>query len=84
MIDTAQKRASAIGVNQPQLTLVIPDSEIDQGDRQTIVSCYRGILAVIAKLWTVQPDAPANWVDQGDSDDVWTDQPDSSSDWTEQ
>lgn len=37
MIDTQVKRASVLGVVQP-------DSTIDQGDRQTVLEVYAGIL----------------------------------------
>lgn len=37
-IDTAGKRASVLGI-------IIPDGTLDQGDRQTILDIYRGILA---------------------------------------
>lgn len=43
-LDTAVKRASALGVAVATL-LVIPDGAIAQGDRQTIGDCYSGILA---------------------------------------
>lgn len=44
-IDSASKRASALGVGFVVLTLVVPDAAIAQGDRQTIGHCYSGILA---------------------------------------
>ena len=47
-IDTAQKRASALGVGSPYVINIIPDGALDQGDRQTICSAYKGVLAVIA------------------------------------
>ncbi len=39
-IDSKVKRASVLGI-------IIPDSTLDQGDRQTIVGIYRGILAAL-------------------------------------
>lgn len=42
-IDTVVKRASALAVTIKQLPL--PDSTIDQGDRQTLLSQYSGILS---------------------------------------
>ncbi len=44
-IDTAAKRASALGDCDYTQQFVIPDGTIDQGDRQTIADCYGGILA---------------------------------------
>lgn len=38
MIDSQVKRASVLGIVQP-------DAGIDQGDRQTLLGIYRGILA---------------------------------------
>ena len=43
-IDTATKRASALGTRRRRL-LPIPDGTIDQADRQTLLWCYGGILA---------------------------------------
>lgn len=45
-IDSASKRASAIGVGSPFITAIIPDGNLDQGDRQTMSSAYSGILAI--------------------------------------
>lgn len=47
-IDTASKRASALGFGFVALTLVVPDGAIDQGDRQTVAHSYNGILATAA------------------------------------
>lgn len=47
-IDTASKRASALGFAFVALTLVVPDGALDQGDRQTIAHSYSGILATVA------------------------------------
>jgi len=44
-IDTASKRASALGVGLAFTLLVIPDGTIAQADRQTIANSYSGILA---------------------------------------
>lgn len=44
-IDTAQKRASALGVALISTLLIIPGGGIDQSDRQTIAHSYGGILA---------------------------------------
>lgn len=44
-IDTAQKRASALGVALVSTLLIIPGGGIDQSDRQTIAHSYGGILA---------------------------------------
>lgn len=44
-LDTAQKRASAIGEFSFCEVLPIPDSTIDQADRQTVAWVYGGILA---------------------------------------
>lgn len=44
-IDTAAKRASAIGVGQCWDCFIIPDGSVDQGDRQTLSGLYGGILA---------------------------------------
>lgn len=43
-IDTATKRASALNTFLGALP-PLPDSTIDQGDRQTLLRCYSGILA---------------------------------------
>jgi len=53
-IDTAIKRASALAVTIKQLPL--PDSTIDQGDRQTLLSQYSGILsgAVVVVIKSAQ------------------------------
>jgi hypothetical protein len=40
-IDTLKKRASVLGIVQP-------DGTLDQGDRQTVLDIYRGILAIAA------------------------------------
>jgi hypothetical protein len=52
-LDTAAKRASALGVVVATL-LIIPDGTIAQGDRQTIGDCYSGILAAAPVV--VSPD----------------------------
>lgn len=45
-IDTATKRGSAININSPWRGLwPIPDSTIDQGDRQMVAYMYSGISA---------------------------------------
>ena len=44
-IDTAAKRASALGFGLIASLFIIPDGTIDQGDRQTISNMYSGILA---------------------------------------
>lgn len=44
-IDSAAKRASALGIGLVFTLLVIPDSTIAQPDRQTIAHSYSGILA---------------------------------------
>lgn len=44
-VDTAGKRASALGIGLVFTLLVIPDSTIAQPDRQTIAHSYSGILA---------------------------------------
>ena len=43
-IDSAVKRASALSFNMFG-KIIIPDGTIDQGDRQTILGVYSGILA---------------------------------------
>lgn len=53
-MDTAAKRASALGAFKPFLTLVTPDS-IDQGDRQTVALMYGGILAEEAVTVEITP-----------------------------
>jgi len=50
-IDTAAKRASAIGLLPP-----LPDGTIDQGDRQQASGLYRGITAVAASGYTSPQD----------------------------
>jgi hypothetical protein len=44
-IDTAAKRASVLGFALVPLLLVPPDGVIDQGDRQTLLHLYSGVLA---------------------------------------
>ena len=44
-LDTASKRASALGAGIVSVMLVIPSGSIDQADRQTIANCYSGIQA---------------------------------------
>lgn len=44
-VDTARKRASALGVGRPYLRLVIPTGTIDQFARENIADSYGGILA---------------------------------------
>jgi hypothetical protein len=44
-MDTATKRASALGLGLVSLSLVVPNGSIDQGDRQTVSHLYSGILA---------------------------------------
>ena len=46
-IDTAAKRASALGVGLAFVLAVIPDGSIDQPDRQTIANSYGGVLTVV-------------------------------------
>ena len=43
-IDSLSKRNSVVSVQS--MILPIPDSTIDQGDRQTLSHVYRGILAI--------------------------------------
>jgi hypothetical protein len=47
-IDTFTKRASVWGFNKPYRTVIIPNGSIDQGDRQTALSLYSGMLAGVA------------------------------------
>lgn len=47
-IDTASKRASALGFGLVALSLVIPSGVIDQQAKQTISNIYSGILATQA------------------------------------
>ena len=54
-LDTAAKRASALGYEVAPSLFIIPDGTIDQGDRQTIADLYSGILAVLSEKWVVQP-----------------------------
>ncbi len=53
-IDTENKRRSIVGLGGIGVMLPVPDTVIDQGDRQQIAGYYRGILAlnpiVIPKL----------------------------------
>lgn len=42
-LDTAAKRFSMMGFNNPIYKIVIPDGSIDQGDRQTYLDLYSGI-----------------------------------------
>ena len=53
-IDTAKKRASALGVGLAFITLVVPSGTIAQADRQTIANTYSGILAAAPVV--VSPD----------------------------
>lgn len=45
-IDTLAKRASALNISTMQLP--IPDGTISQGDRQSLLRMYSGILAGVA------------------------------------
>jgi len=54
-IDSASKRASALGFGFIALTLVVPDGTIDQGDRQTVAHQYSGILATEAVVAVGKP-----------------------------
>ena len=45
-IDSRDKRSSALSIGFV-LSLPLPNSDIDQGDRQSVASIYRGILAAI-------------------------------------
>ena len=44
-IDSAQKRYSALKDNQVYMPGLYPDTDIDQGDRQSISFAYSGVLA---------------------------------------
>ena len=47
-LDSRDKRASALGVAVATFALVLPNPDgatLDQGDRQQVSFCYRGILA---------------------------------------
>lgn len=44
-VDTASKRASALGIGMATVALIIPSGVIGQAERQTIAHCYSGILA---------------------------------------
>jgi hypothetical protein len=44
-VDSAAKRASALGIGLVFTLLVVPDSTIAQSDRQTIAHSYSGIAA---------------------------------------
>ena len=82
-LDSLIKRASALNFVGGRL-LPPPDGTIDQGDRQTFVGFYSGILAEEAILWTTQPEAITNWTNQTASSDVWTEQTASIDTWTPQ
>ncbi len=47
-VDTAAKRASAMGFLFPSLRLVIPDGTVGQEDRKTMADVYSGILSSAA------------------------------------
>ena len=51
-IDTAAKRASALGVAAVFTTLILPDGAISQPDRQTIGNSYSGITAELPTVNT--------------------------------
>lgn len=56
-IDTAAKRASAMGFMQPWFKLVVPDGTVEQADRQTTGDLYGGILAdVLAIVYATMTD----------------------------
>ena len=45
-IDTAKKRASMMNFGEDSIRLPIPSGSFDQGDRQTFLGLYSGILAI--------------------------------------
>jgi hypothetical protein len=44
-MSTATDRASLIGIGFPPLAIVIPAGTVTQGDRQTFINMYSGLLA---------------------------------------
>ena len=48
-VDTRDKRSSAIAVSSPwRNRLPLPDSTVDQGDRQHTAYYYSGVLAILS------------------------------------
>jgi hypothetical protein len=47
---TATDRASLIGIGFPPLSIVIPSGTMTQGDRQTFINMYSGLLAIPAVI----------------------------------
>ena len=54
-VDTRDKRASALTLVWGRLVLPLADATVDQGDRQHVAFCYRGIAAT-SSIVTVYPD----------------------------
>ena len=81
-VDNRDKRASALSVGILSV-LPNPNSDIDQGDRQQVIHCYRGILAVESELWTDLPKTAANWTDSSLVSASWTDKAKPSTIWTD-
>ena len=83
-LDTAAKRASALGYEFAPSLFIIPDGTIDQGDRQTIVDLYSGILAILPQKWVTQaPDATSYSTQAPDTTSYTTQTPDGTL-WTTQ
>lgn len=81
-IDTASKRASALGVAFVPNLFIIPDGAIGQGDRQTLCHMYSGILAGIALKWVTQsPDNTSYTIQAPDSTSYAIQTPDATI-WT--
>ena len=61
--DTATKRCSAINIGSPwRGVLPIPDGTISQGDRQTVMLMYAGVLATVpVVIPDVSPPTVGNW-----------------------
>lgn len=55
---TATDRASLIGIGFPPLAIVIPSGTMTQGDRQTFINMYSGLLAIPAVIPPTPPAPP--------------------------
>lgn len=85
-IDTARKRASAMGFNTME-SFIIPHGEIDAFDRATLMGCYGGIPVQSPQVrgeWRLNPAGVDNWVKNPDGTSDWTNNPAGPNYWAEE
>ena len=81
-VDTKQKRQSALNfLRSFSLRLQFPDGTIDQGDRQTSLISYSGILAIPAVLWRNKNASSDTWLGKNDSSGTWVNKGAGSATW---